>query len=219
VADIDNHCIRMIKDGVVSTLAGGPKQLGSQDGEGDQALFEWPNAIAQDPATGHLYVMDQNRVRRVTRAGEVTTLAGADDTGFEEWQNGPALSAGPGRLRGIPCLNFPHGLTVHRDKLYIADYGNHAVRVLDLNTFDLVTLAGDPQQGAFRPGPLRDGRPRDPERFNALPPPCHVAFDDQGHCLVAAGFGGSYIAELSLAGLLAPEAPAGESKAAPTSTE
>jgi len=110
---------------------------------------------------------------------------------------------------------------VHRNKLYIADFGNCAVRVLDLNTFDLVTLAGDPQQGAFRPGPLRDGRPRDPERFNALPHPCHVAFDDQGHCLVAISSlrSGSAIAELSLAGLLAPEAPAGESKAAPTSTE
>jgi len=104
---------------------------------------------------------------------------------------------------------------VHRDKLYIADFGNHAIRVLDLNTFELATLAGDPQQEAFRPGPLRDGRPRDRERFAALPNPGHVAFDDQGHCLVATNQRGACIAELSLGGLLAPKAPAGEFQGRP----
>jgi sugar lactone lactonase YvrE len=218
VADGGNCCIRMIKDGVVSTLAGRPED-GFQDGKGDRALFGNPSAIAQDPATGHLYILDRNRVRRVTREGEVTTLAGGEATGFEDWQAGPPLPAGAGRLRDVPCLTQPSGLAVHRNKLYLADTWNHSVRVLDLDTFDLVTLAGDPQQKEFRPGPLRDGRPRDPGRFAGMDRPWHVAFDDQGHCLVAAGYGGSYIAELSLAGLLAPEAPAGESKAAPTSTE
>jgi hypothetical protein len=213
VADWMNGCIRMIKDGRVSTLAGRPEAC-FRDGKGDQALFEAPHAIAQDPATGHLYVLDRQKVRRVTREGKVTTLAGGDDPGFEDWQAGPPLPAGAGRLRGIPCLNYSMGLTVHREKLFIADCNNHAVRVLDLNTFDLVTLAGDPQQQAFRPGPLRNGRPRDGERFASLPNPYHVAFDDQGHCLVATSQRGSWIAELSLGGVLPPEAPAGESKAA-----
>jgi hypothetical protein len=48
--------------------------------------------------------------------------------------------------------------------------------------------------------------------------PYHVAFDDQGRCLVATRKEGACIAELSLAGLLAPE-PAGESNATPASTE
>ena len=160
----------------------------------------------------------QHVILAVDGKGQVTTLAGADVPGFEDWQAGPPLPAGAGRLRGIPCLRNPIGLTVHRDKLYIADFCNHAVRVLDLNTFELVTLAGDPGQEAFRPGPLRDGRPRDPERFAALPKPFHVAFDDQGHCLVAIGWEVSCIAELSLAGLLASH-PAGESKATPAPTE
>jgi hypothetical protein len=222
VADAGNCCIRMIKDGMVSTLAGAGRP-GSRwrDGKGDQARFKAPCAITQGPVTGHLYVLDQHRLRRVTREGKVTTLVGADDPGFEDWQSGPPLPAGAKRLRGIPCLDFPRGLTVHRKKLYIADHGNHAIRVLDLDTFDLVTLAGDPEQKAFRPGPLRDGRPRDGERCAALPNPWHVAFDDQGHCLVAISSlqSGSAIAELSLAGLLAPVAPAGESKAAPAPQE
>ena len=218
VADGYNRCIRVIKDGKVGTLAGRPEE-GFQDGHGGQALFRFPSAIAQDPATGHLYVLDEDRLRRVTREGEVTTLAGGERAGFEEWQSGPALPAGAGRLRGIPCLSNPRGLSVHQNKLYIADFGNHAIRVLDLNTFELVTLAGDPEQKVFRPGPLRDGRPRDPGRFAGLPNPFHVAFDDQGHCLVATYQHGSCIAELSLGGLLPPEAPAGESKSAPLSTE
>jgi hypothetical protein len=50
--------------------------------------------------------------------------------------------------------------------------------------------------------------------------PAHAAFDDQGHCLVAFVTGrGSGVAELSLGGVLPPQAPAGESKAAPPSTE
>jgi hypothetical protein len=216
VADCDNHCIRMIKDGIVSTLAGRPKS-GWRDGKGDQALFQRPIAIAQDPATGHLYVLDCDRVRRVTREGEVTTLAGNDSNGFENGLARPALPAVAGRLRGIPCLNAPMGLTVHGRKLYIADCYNYAIRVLDLDRFDLVTLAGDPEQKVFRPGPLRDGRPRDPGRFAGLGMPWHVAFDDQGHCLVATSKRGSCIAELSLAGLLPPDA--GESKAVPTPTQ
>jgi len=216
VADTYNRCIRTIRDGKVGTLAGRP-QAGFQDGQGDQALFQFPSAIAQDPATGHLYVLDSHRLRRVTREGEVTTLAGANAPGFEDWLSEPALPAGAGRLRDIPCFNCPLGVTVHRNKLYIADAGNHALRVLDLGSFELVTLAGDPWQPEFRPGVLRNGRTGDPEHYAALPSPIHVAFDDQGHCLVAVSMGAA-IAELSLGGVLAPEA-AGESKAAALSTE
>ncbi len=68
VADTGNHCIRMIKGGVVSTVAGKGTQLGYFDGSLDEALFNepWTVSVAND---GSLYVVDYGnyRIRRVMR--------------------------------------------------------------------------------------------------------------------------------------------------------
>jgi sugar lactone lactonase YvrE len=72
----DNSRIRRIApDGTVTTVAGGAGG-GFADGTGTAALFAGPGGIAYGP-DGDLYVSDQNnnRVRRVTTAGVVTTYA------------------------------------------------------------------------------------------------------------------------------------------------
>lgn len=72
----DNARIRRIApDGTVTTVAGGASG-GFADGTGTAALFSGPGGIAYGP-DGDLYVSDQNnnRVRRVTTAGVVTTYA------------------------------------------------------------------------------------------------------------------------------------------------
>jgi len=152
----------------------------------------------------------------------VTTLAGGSQPGFEDWMAGPALPEAADRMRGIPCFQAIAGLTVHMGKLYIADSLNHAVRVLDLETGALTTLAGHPDQDRVRPGRLRAGRALDPDRCAALAEPQHVAFDRHGRCLVALSpthpKAGACIAELSLAGILMADpspAVAGETKASP----
>jgi len=74
VADSRNHRIRTIRNGIVSTLAGSA-QTGSSDGRGPNAQFKDPIGIAIDTA-GNLFVADYgNGIRRVTPAGNVTTLA------------------------------------------------------------------------------------------------------------------------------------------------
>lgn len=78
VADAGNHVIRRIDgEGVVSTFAGQPGVSGLADGAGNQALFNNPVSVEVD-ADGILYVADQgnNRVRKITSDGLVTTLAG-----------------------------------------------------------------------------------------------------------------------------------------------
>jgi sugar lactone lactonase YvrE len=78
VADRRNCTIRKITpDGMVSTLAGAPRTVGSQDGIGAAARFVSPSAIAVD-GHGNLYVADSrdNTIRKVTSNGVVTTLAG-----------------------------------------------------------------------------------------------------------------------------------------------
>jgi PKD repeat protein len=78
VCDTDNHCIRKILSGQVSTLAGdGSQGKGYQDGTGKAARFSYPMGIAMEDNDTFLLVADRNNkcIRRVnTFTGATTTL-------------------------------------------------------------------------------------------------------------------------------------------------
>ena len=58
VADTGNHTIRKVTPaGVVTTLAGLAGSLGSADGTGSAARFNYPAGVAVDSA-GNVYVAD-----------------------------------------------------------------------------------------------------------------------------------------------------------------
>lgn len=78
VSDLHNANIRKITSaGVVTTLAGAASVQGSDDGVGANARFSWPDEIVSD-SSGNIYVADSSNsiIRKITRAGEVTTVAG-----------------------------------------------------------------------------------------------------------------------------------------------
>lgn len=112
VADANNNKVRMIApDGTVSTLAGSGA-AGSADGIGIEASFRSPGGVAVDDS-GHVYVADRgsNRVRRITPAGVVSTVA----------RSGAAFFA-------------PTGVAIDASgSVYVADTRNHLVRQI---TFD-----------------------------------------------------------------------------------
>lgn len=118
VADTGNHRIRKITSaGVVSTLAGSGS-AGFVDGSGSTAKFSSPYGLAVD-GSGNVYVTDSsnNRIRKVTSAGAVSTLAGSGVAGFADGAGGTAK------------FSQPTGITVDASgTVYVTDTGNHRIR-------------------------------------------------------------------------------------------
>jgi DNA-binding beta-propeller fold protein YncE len=129
VADENNHSIRLVStSNEVSTLAGDGVP-GSVDGAVDAARFAFPKDVAVD-AAGNVYVSDagNHRIRRITKAGQVETIAGDGVAGFADGAGEAARFFGQ---EGIAVV--PDGSAI-----YVAD-GNggepgayHRVRRIDL---------------------------------------------------------------------------------------
>jgi hypothetical protein len=119
VTDTGNHRIRKITEaGAVSTFAGSTE--GYADGTGTAAKFKTPSSLAA-LSDGTLYVADQgnHRIRKVTSAGVVSTLAGA---GVADLVNGDSA---------VACFHSPTGVAVtSAGNLVVADFGNHVLRQL-----------------------------------------------------------------------------------------
>jgi len=121
VADNNNYCIRKITPaGVVSTLAGNGT-MGFNDGAGATAQFYSLGGITVD-ASGNVYVVDNNRIRKITSAGVVTTIAGKEDKG--------SFADGAG---AVARFSSPRGLAVDAlGNIYVADFGNNCIRKIEI---------------------------------------------------------------------------------------
>jgi type IX secretion system substrate protein/NHL repeat-containing protein len=136
VADNSNHCIRKITPaGVVTTLAGSGI-AGFADGTGTAAQFDQPTDVAVD-ASGNVYVADFNnqRIRKITSAGEVTTLAGSGIAGYSD-ATGTAAQ-----------FKFPISIAVDASNtVYVADRDNQLIRKITSSGV-VSTLAGSGTAG------------------------------------------------------------------------
>ncbi len=136
VADSQNQTIRKITPmGEVTTLAGSAGSAGSANGTGSVARFNRPFGVALDSAT-NIYVADcnNNRIRKVTPAGLVTTLAG----GTSGTNDGTGTAA---------RFNNPQGLAVDSaTNIFVTDTENYTIRKIAPSGTNWVvtTLAGSP---------------------------------------------------------------------------
>ncbi len=113
------------------TVAGFSGVAGSTNGPAASASFNFPNGIAVDSA-GNIYAADMsnNRIRKITPAGVVSTYAGSGISGST---NGPAGSA---------RFNLPAGVATDASgNVYVADYGNSTIRKIT-PAGNVSTLAG-----------------------------------------------------------------------------
>ena len=89
VADSQNHCVRVIEHGLVSTFSGVPGKAGFADGPRGVATMLTPTALAED-AQGNLYVADRAGIRKVDPQGNVLTIPGLGHHPFAvASRNGP----------------------------------------------------------------------------------------------------------------------------------
>ena len=146
VADTFNNAIRKITvvasgNPMTSTLAGptqinpnpqGTTTAGSTDGTGSQAKFHSPSYLTVDPS-GNVYVSDtgNNKIRVITPAGVVSTLAGSGSVGSQNGQGSAATFATP---MGIAVDN--------NSNVYVADNQNCLIRKISASG-SVSTFAGN----------------------------------------------------------------------------
>ena len=137
-ADQSNNRIRKITvaTGIITTIAGtGTAGFSGDGGAATSAELNKPAGIFIDPA-GNIYIGDlmNNRVRKVTPGGIISTVAG----------NGTAGFAGDGGLATSAELNEPWGVWVEPSgNILITDQLNYRVRKVDITTGNISTIAGN----------------------------------------------------------------------------
>ena len=118
VTDSGNNTIRKVTTaGVVTTFAG-DGLTGYIDATGTAAELRHPFSITVDP-TGNFYVTDRSnyRIRKITSAGVVTTLAGSGTLGSNDGTGTAAQ------------FNYPQGIVSDSTgTLYVVDQGIHRIR-------------------------------------------------------------------------------------------
>jgi sugar lactone lactonase YvrE len=170
IADTDNLRIRRVDaTGRITTVAGtGERGYDGDDKPATSARLNRPPGVAVD-ASGNLYIADyfNNRIRRVDTTGQITTVAGTGEAGYDG-DDKPATSA---------QLNGPFGVAVDGSgTLYIADYVNSRIRRVDASG-RITTVAGTGESGY-------DGDDK-PATSAQLANPNGVAVDGSGTLYIA----------------------------------
>jgi sugar lactone lactonase YvrE len=139
IADLNNNRVRMIANGIITTIAGtGFAGYSGDNGPATSAQLSGPRGIAID-AAGNILISDfsNTRLRMISKkTGVITTIAGTGVYGYSG-DHGPATSA---------QLNGPSGIAIDATgNILITDLFNFRVRMISNGI--ITTIAGTGVQG------------------------------------------------------------------------
>lgn len=181
---------------IVSSFAGSGT-MGAADGVGTEASFNLPTVVTLD-SQQNIYVVDRsnNKIRKITPTGIVTTIAGTGDFGSAD---GLALEA---------TFFYPDGAVVDsQDNLFVSDQSNHTIRKITPDGW-VTTFAGTGNYGAI------DG----PGATAQFYYPAGMAIDSND-ILYVADYGNHKIRKITPDGIVSTLAGTGEMGAANGTTE
>jgi hypothetical protein len=168
-----NRVRKVDPSGILTTVAGkGTRGDGGDGGPGPQAQLNGPHHIAIPAQSNLLYIADtwNNRVRTLDpETGVISSVVGTGQKDFGG-DGGPAAAA---HFSGIFCIDFDRT----GQRLYTIDLGNRRVRLVDLKTGMVSTVAGNGEKGIPTDGTDARSAP--------LVDPRAVAVDSQGRVYIA----------------------------------
>jgi sugar lactone lactonase YvrE len=134
IGDSGNARVRkVVATGGITTIAGtGENGFSGDGGPATAAQVSSPSGLAFD-AEGSLYIADNgNRIRKIDKAGLITTIAGTGENGY----------SGDGGLATKAALNGPASIIFDpQGNLYFVDSVNSRVRKIDKSGI-ITTVAG-----------------------------------------------------------------------------
>lgn len=170
IADTANNVIREVTPGgnIVTAYGSNVRGYSGDGGAANLADLYSPTGLAMDQF-GTLYISDSgNHVIRTVSNGVINTYAGQVEPGYSG-DGGPAYAA---------QFFYPKGLAIDATgNLYIADYGNSAIRKIAPNGGTITTVAGNGTAGYFG-----DGGAATAAQLNY---PYDVAVDSSGNLYIA----------------------------------
>jgi sugar lactone lactonase YvrE len=208
IAEVLGQRVRKVSpDGIISTIAGTGKQAKrGLSGLGDggpalQAVLDRPHGLALD-REGNLFIAEtyDYRVRKVSRDGIITTVAGTGVQGYSG-DGGPATQA---------MLNLPNGLATDTEgNLYIAEFGEFLAsgfgsRVRKVSPDGIITTVA----GIGPPGFAGDNGPAREAQLNS---PFAVAVDSLGNLFIS-DWGNHRVRKVSPDGIITTVAGGGTGK-------
>ena len=184
VSEDEPLVLKITPAGVTSIVAGISQDGYSGDGgPATAAMISMPTGVAVDSGN-NVYFTDynNNRIRRVSASGTITTIAGNGRFIFSG-DNGPALSA------GLDPLDVA---VDNKNNLYVADHVNNRIRKITPDGM-IATVAGTGASGY-----AGDGGPATSALLNS---PTGVAVDNGGNLYIADN-GNSVVRRVTSGGLI-----------------
>lgn len=158
---------RISPSGAIMPVAGTGEQIDRRNGgPASLAQFSYPRDIAAD-ASGNVYVLDTNQVRKIDTNGIITAVAGTGEYGYSG-DGGPAIEA---ELEGPSVLELDAA-----GNMYLASSFRNRVRKIDV-AGTITTIAGTGERGFSG-----DGGPATEAQLNS---PRAIAVDSAGNVYVA----------------------------------